>query len=226
LEETLDLLASPPLADAAGLDAAAFTRLRGWLQAAGARWGLDAAHRARLHAPADDAYTWAFALDRLLLGHASGSDTPIVMPSGQVIAPVPELEGSALDALDPLVRLLRVLARQSSALAEAMPPDAWRDRLIGLLDTLLPRPPSLPATQRALDGLRQLIDAFAADARRAGFDAPVPAEAVRAHFAGVLAEADTRAPLLTGGVSVGRITSWASSCSNPRRCPNSCVTVS
>ncbi|NYZ61958.1 exodeoxyribonuclease V subunit gamma [Luteimonas deserti] len=205
LEETLDLLASPPLAESAGLDAGAFARLHAWLFAAGARWGIDAAHRARLDAPADDAYTWAFALDRLLLGHASGSDAPIATASGHLIAPLPELEGSALDALDTLVRLLRVLARHADLLGEAMPPEAWRDRLLRLLDALLPKPPSAPATQRALDRLRSLIDAFAADATRAGFDAPVPSEAVRAHFAGVLGEADTRAPLLTGGVSVGRM---------------------
>lgn len=210
LTETLDLLASPPLAEQTSanggrLDAAAFARLQAWLQAAGARWGLDAAHRERLDAPRDDAYTWAFALDRLLLGHASGSDAPILSASGQVVAPLPELEGSALDALDTLVRLLRVLARHANVLGEAMPPEAWRDRLLGLLDALLPRPPSTASTQRALDRLRQMIDAFAADAARAGFDAPVPAEAVRAHFAAALGEADTRAPLLTGGISIGRM---------------------
>ena len=200
LEETLDLLASPPLAEASGLDAAAFTRLHAWLRAAGARWGLDAAHRARLDAPADDAYTWAFALDRLILGHASGSDEMIAG-----VAPMAELEGSALDALDTLVRLLRVLARHAKLLGEAMTTEAWRERLLGLLDALLPRPPSLPATQRALDRLRQLIDSFAADARRADFDGSIPAEAVRAHFSSALGEADTRAPLLTGGVSIGRM---------------------
>ena len=83
LEDMLDLLASPPLAEAAGLDAADFERLHGWLHAAGARWGLDAAHRARLGAPADDAHTWQFALDRLLLGHASGSDAPLHGIDGQ-----------------------------------------------------------------------------------------------------------------------------------------------
>ena len=205
LNETLDLLASPPLAEAAGLDAAAFDRLHAWLGAAGARWGLDAAHRARFDAPADDAYTWAFALDRLLLGHASGSEAPIHATSGQPVAPLPDLEGSALDALDTLVRLLRVLARSARDLGEALTPDGWRTRLLELLDALLPRTPGAPATQRALDRLRTLIDAFASDARRAGFDAPVPPEAVRAHFAGVLGEADTRAPLLTGGISVGRM---------------------
>ncbi|MGY0612933.1 exodeoxyribonuclease V subunit gamma [Luteimonas sp. A501] len=205
LVETLDLLASPPLAEAAALDAAAFARLHAWLHAAGARWGLDAAHRARLDAPADDAYTWAFALDRLLLGHATGSDAPIMSPDGQVIAPMPELEGSALDALDTLVRLLRVLARHARVLDETLTPDGWRERLLGLLDALLPQPPSSPATRRALDRLRSLVDDFAADARHAGVDTPVQAEVVRAHFSAALSEADTRAPLLTGGVSIGRM---------------------
>ena len=200
LNETLDLLASPPLAEAAGLDAPAFDRLHAWLSAAGARWGLDAAHRERCEAPQDDAYTWAFALDRLLLGHASGSDEDIAG-----VAPVPDLEGGALDALDGLVRLLRVLARHARTLGEALPPVQWRERLLGLLDALLPGPPSNPATQRALDRLRSLVDAFAATAARAGYDLPLPAEAVRAHFSAALAEADTRAPLLTGGVSIGRM---------------------
>ncbi len=200
LEEMLDLLASPPLADAAGLDAADFERLHGWLHAAGARWGIDAAHRARSGAPHDDAYTWQFALDRLLLGHASGSEDDI---GG--VAPWAELEGGALDALDALLRLLRVLARHERALGTAMPPAQWRERLLGLLDALLPKPPSSTDAQRALDRLRTLIDEFAKQAAKAGFDAPVPAEVVRAHFTAKLTEADTRAPLLTGGVSFARM---------------------
>ena len=200
LHEILDLLASAPIAEAAGLDAAAFDRLHAWLLAAGARWGLDATHRAAHDAPADDAYTWQFALDRLLLGHASGDAGDIAG-----VAPWPELEGSALDALDTLVRLLRVLARQQRALSEALSPAQWRARLLGLLRALLPGEPSDPAGQRALDRLRKLIDAFAGEASDAGFDGRVPAEVVRAHFAAKLAEADTRAPLLTGGISFGRM---------------------
>ena len=200
LEELLDLLASPPLAEAAGLEADDFERLRGWLQAAGARWGIDAAHRVRLGAPADDAYTWQFALDRLLLGHASGDDTLI-----DGVAPWPELEGGALDALDRLLRGLRTLAVQQQALAEPRTPAEWRDHLHGLLKKLLPETPSAPSAQRALERLRKLIKEFATRAAQAGFDAPVPAELVRAHFASVLGEADTRAPLLTGGVSFARM---------------------
>jgi exodeoxyribonuclease V gamma subunit len=205
LEEMLDLLASPPLAEAAGLDAADFERLHGWLHAAGARWGLDAAHRARLGAPADDAHTWQFALDRLLLGHASGVDADIAGSTGQRVAAWPELEGGALEALGGLLRLLRELARRERQFSQAMSPAEWRESLLKLLEALLPKPPATPDGQRALDRLRTLIDAFAKQADKAGFDTPVPVEVVRAHFSACLAEADTRAPLLTGGVSFARM---------------------
>ena len=200
LEEMLDLLASPPLAEAAGLDAADFERLHAWLHAAGARWGLDAAHRARSAAPADDAYTWQFALDRLLLGHASGVDADIAG-----VAPWPDLEGGALDALDRLIRQLRALARHEKELGVAASPGAWRDRLLSLLQELLPEAPTAPAAARALERLRSLVNDFARQAGKAGFDAEVPAEVVRAHFAAKLGESDTRAPLLTGGVSFARM---------------------
>ena len=200
LEEMLDLLASPPLAEAAGLDAADFERLHAWLHAAGARWGLDAAHRARSSAPADDTYTWQFALDRLLLGHASGVDADIAG-----VAPWPDLEGGALDALDRLIRQLRALARHEKELGVAASPGAWRDRLLSLLQELLPEAPTAPAAARALERLRSLVNDFARQAGKAGFDAEVAAEVVRAHFAAKLGEADTRAPLLTGGVSFARM---------------------
>ncbi|CAP53793.1 exodeoxyribonuclease V subunit gamma [Xanthomonas campestris] len=200
LHEILDLLASAPIAEAAGLDEAGLERLRGWLHGAGARWGLDAVHRRQHQAPGDDAYTWRFALDRLLLGHASGAEDDI-----DGVAPWPQLEGSALAALDTLLRLLRVLDRHQAALAEAMTPVQWRECLLGLLEALIPKAPSAPRAQRALERLRTLIDQFARDAVRAEYAGNVPAEVVRAHFAAVLGESDTRAPLLTGGISFGRM---------------------
>jgi exodeoxyribonuclease V gamma subunit len=200
LEEVLDLLASPPLAEAGGLDADDIERLRSWLQAAGARWGLDAAHRKRSGAPEDDAYTWQFALDRLLLGHASGSDDAIAS-----VAPWSELEGGALSALDALLKLLRLLARQQRLFEQPATPAQWRDQLHGLLDKLWSRPPASPTGQRALERLRKLIAEFAESAENADFDTPVPVEVVRAHFTALLTEADTRAPLLTGGVSFARM---------------------
>jgi len=200
LNELLDLLGSAPLAQTTGLEPAAIERLQHWLYNAGARWGLNAAHRQQHQAPADNAYTWQFALDRLLLGHASGSSEEIAG-----IAPWPHLEGSALNALDTLMGVLRVLARQRHVLAEALSPVQWQQRLLSLLHTLLPENPADPATARALERLQRLIHEFADNATRAGFSAPVSADVVRAHFANVLAQTDTRAPLLTGGISFGRM---------------------
>ncbi len=200
VSEVLDLIATPALMDAAGLDAAGLERLRRWLHEAGARWGLDPDHRARHDAPADDAYTWRFALDRLLLGHASGADEDLAG-----VAPWTELEGSALDALDALVRVLRVLARNEHVLARAMTPSQWREALFAMLDALLPEHPRAVGDQRAIERLRRHVDAFATSANDAGFDRPVPPDVARAYFRAALSESDTRAPLLTGGVSFARM---------------------
>ncbi len=200
LDEILDLLAAAPVAEAAGLDADAVERLHGWLRQAGARWALDAGHREALGAPADDAFTWQFALDRLLLGHATGSDAEVAG-----VAAWPELEGGALAALDTLVRLLRELARQAEKLGQPGTAAQWRERLLGLVDALLPGTPAAPRAARALERLRSLIHDFARAAEAAAYAGNVPAEVVRAHFADLLAQADTRAPLLTGGISFGRM---------------------
>ncbi|MEI2457303.1 exodeoxyribonuclease V subunit gamma [Lysobacter firmicutimachus] len=205
LSEILDLLATPAIAEQAGLDGAGLDRLRTWLLQAGARWGIDAAHRRRHDAPGDDAYTWAFALDRLLLGHAVGHDRDGRGELVAGIAPYAELEGASLDALDALIRLLRVLARHERALDAELSPAQWAERLLGLLRALLPERPRGGGDQRTLERLRSLIESFARDAALAGVETTVPAEVVRAHFRAALAEADTRAPLLTGGISFGRM---------------------
>lgn len=200
LNEVLDLLATPAIAHHAGLDALSLERLREWLEDAGARWGLDGAHRARHGAPEDTLYTWQFALDRLLLGHATGSDALL----GDV-AGAPHLEGGDIAALDVLVGLLNVLRRYERALSNALTPEQWRERLLGLLAAVLPERPRDVSDERALDRLRALIGEFAEGARRAGVVTPIEPDVVRAHFDALLAQPDTRAPLMTGGVSFGRM---------------------
>jgi exodeoxyribonuclease V gamma subunit len=200
LNEVLDLLATPAIAQHAGLDTAAFDRLREWLSEAGACWGLDGGHRAKHGAPDDGLYTWQFALDRLLIGHATGCDAMVGDVAGW-----PDLEGGDVSALDTQIGLLRLLTSYERVLTNAMTAEHWRERLLALLAAVLPERPRDTRDERALDRLRALIDEFADAARRAGFNALLEPEIVRAHFDAKLAEPDTRAPLMGSGVSFGRM---------------------
>jgi exodeoxyribonuclease V gamma subunit len=198
--EVLDLIALPPLMRSFDLDTESIDRLRDWVRNAGARWGLDAAHRARLGAPADDAFTWRFALDRLLLGHAAGEDADIAG-----VAPWPELEGHALDALDALIRLLAIIERAALDVSREHTPADWQALLTTTLEALLPPNPGEAADAGARDRVFGEIDAFGRAAAEAGLDDTLPADVVRAHFAARFAEADARQPFLAGGVTFCRM---------------------
>ena len=198
--EVLDLIALPPLMRRFDLDTESVDRLRDWIQQAGARWGLDAAHRARLGAPADDAFTWRFALDRLLIGHAAGDDTDVAG-----VAPWPDLEGHALDALDALIHLLAIVERAALDVSHAHTPADWQALLTTALEALLPPNPADAADARARDRVFGEIDAFGRAAAEAGLGDVLPADVVRAHFAARFAEADARQPFLAGGVTFCRM---------------------
>ena len=207
LGDVLDLLAVPAIAARFALDEPQRALLQDWLQDAGARWGLDAADRARHGASADDAfadgaagaYTFEFALDRLLLGYASGAHEDIAG-----VAPWPALEGQDAETLDAAFRFLALLRASRSALASAQPPARWQEALNALLDDafLVERDGSDAAV---LKRLRELIAAFADSAATAGYDAPVAHAVVLEHLRGELAQADARAPFLSGGICFGRM---------------------
>lgn len=195
VNEVLDLLATPAIAERFELSAEAQDQVRRWLVDAGARWGLDATHRQHLGAPADATFTWEFALDRLMLGYASDTTQPIAG-----VAPWCELEGGALATLDAVIGFLRVLRDCERDFSQAYTPREWQQRLLELLTRIAPGQPRDPADRRALEQVRDALESFCRQADAAGFDAPVAPEIVRAHFQAALAATDARAPLLTGGI--------------------------
>jgi len=188
-EEVLSLLAAPAIAERFGLETTDFAALRDWLKQAGARLGLEGAP-----------FSWAWALDRLLLGHASGEDADIAG-----VAPLPLLEAGQLAVLDRFLQALRRLAHWHHALAGEHAVAEWRERLMKLLEDFFPERAQDPRDRLAIDTLRALVARFAKQAQEAQLDTPVPASVLRAWFAGALAEADPRQPFLTGGVTFGRM---------------------
>jgi exodeoxyribonuclease V gamma subunit len=195
--DAIDLLAVPAVAARFDLDHGDRDALQGWLEEAGARWGLDAADRARHGAHADGAYTFEFALDRLLLGYASGEESDIAG-----IAPWPQLEGRATDALDGLLRFLALLRDGAARLAGPHPPASWARELERLLDAAF-EPEHDSPDAAALKRLRESIAGFAAGARLADYSAPVEHAVVLEHLRGELTQGDARAPFLSGGVCFG-----------------------
>src|SRR4249919_2648210 len=188
-EEVFSLLAAPAIAERFALEPTDFAALRDWLQQAGARLGLEGAP-----------FSWAWALDRLLLGHASGDDADIAG-----VAPLPLLEAGQLAALDRFLQALRRLAHWHHALGGEHVAAAWRERLMKLLEDFYPERAQDPGDRLAIDALRALVARFAKQAQEAQVDTPVPASVLRAWFNGALAEADPRQPFLTGGVTFGRM---------------------
>ncbi|CAN5237032.1 exodeoxyribonuclease V subunit gamma [soil metagenome] len=200
INDVLALLSVGAIAERFAIAPVELDTLSAWLQAAGARWGLDADHRAALGAPREDAFTWAWALDRLLLGHATGSDDDI-----DGIAPLPVLEGSALASFDRLLQALRALAHAQRILSAARAPAAWQAALSQLLEALFPDVPRDPGDGRALEFLRALVKQFADESLAAGVVEPVAASVVRDWFDAALGEDNGRQPFLTGGVTFGKM---------------------
>ncbi len=200
IHEVLDLLALRPLAERLELDASDFEDLRRWLDQAGVRWGLNAEHRAELEAPADGAFSWAWALDRLLLGHAIGSDADVAG-----VAALPILDGGALATLDRCLQGLRLLARWQRQLAQARAPALWGEVLAKLIDDAFSARPRDAGDRKTVEALRGLVARFAEQASDAGVDAPLPAVLMRAWFKAALEEDRGLQPFLSGGISFGKM---------------------
>ena len=197
LADVIDLLAVPAIAARVGVDDAMRGSLQGWLQAAGARQGFDGSGDDGLHC---DAYTFGFALDRLLLGFASGADADIAG-----VAPWPALEGQSALALDALLQMLACLRQATQALTGPHTPLEWAARLEDVVSALFGEQPAEPREQQALGRLRDAIAAFADGAADAGFALPVAHAVVRDQLLASLRQADAGAPFLSGGICFGRM---------------------
>ena len=150
----------------------------------------------------DRAYTFEFALDRLLLGYASGEDDDIAG-----VAPWPELEGQAAEALDGLLRCVAMLRDARCAPGRTASAGGLGARARNACSTTPSRPrataptPAIAASRlREADRrLRRRRGARATTTRRSN------TRSCSNTCAANSAQADARAPFLSGGVCFGRM---------------------
>lgn len=193
-----DLLALPSIAHALSLDGAQRQRIDDWIEAAGIRWGEDAAARERAGVGRWREYSFDFGFDRLLAGYAAGDAGDIATTFDGGIAPHPELEGADAEALD---RALRAYAEIRALAAWMRAPHTagdWRQRLADTLSVLLAPVPLDEPEAQARRLLLETLDDFAHAAADAG---PLPAALVRRALRDALAQPSAHRPWLSGGVT-------------------------
>ena len=95
------------------LDMTQAASLETWLRNAGVRWGVDENQREATGAGRYREFSWAFGLDRLLLGYASGDCNDLI--GG--IAPDAQVEGAAAQILGAVLRRWNALETLAQAQA-------------------------------------------------------------------------------------------------------------
>lgn len=201
LRELFEILTSPPLDDLLGYDQQTLHHLEQWFYRAGVRWGLDSHHREALQTPPTSQFTWQYALDRLLLGYALDEPSYVAR-----VAAFPGMDSSNQHAMNTVIRLLSILARYQSEFSHSLSALEWRERLLGLLDTLfIPQHRLDAASVDVLEYIRSHINTFAREAEQAEITTSLPLDVVKAYFYRCLNQTRSRSPLMTGGIQIGQM---------------------
>jgi exodeoxyribonuclease V gamma subunit len=133
--ELLELLAVPALLKRFELVESDLTTLRRWALESGVRWGLAPEDGERFTVPLRERHTWAFGLERMLLGFASGDD----MLFGD-IAPYTAIEGQNAVRLGKLARFISQIMALRDELETPRSITEWQNRVdCLLLDFYLPQ---------------------------------------------------------------------------------------
>ncbi len=141
--QVLDFAAREPVSRQFGFDEEDLSRIEGWVEAAGIRWGLDGDHRARWHLEGLDANTWRAGIDRLALGVAMTEESlrlfGEVLPLDDVASTEVDLAGRFMEMVERLRAAVGELSRQrpvaewvgalelaTESLAVAGPGERWQ----------------------------------------------------------------------------------------------------
>ncbi len=191
----LALLETPAVYRRFGFAAADLDLARRLVAGSGIRWGVDAAARARAGLPGTPEHTWRFGLDRLLLGFALASGERRLI--GEVL-PYDAVEGSEAQVLGRLAGFVEAAAALAETLSAPRAVPAWCATLADVLERFLDPD---DADAEAAQAVRGALDRVADDATRAGFEAVIPLDLVRALLHAELERPAPRGRFLAGGVT-------------------------
>ncbi|KPF50682.1 exodeoxyribonuclease V subunit gamma [beta proteobacterium AAP65] len=197
--ELQGLLEVPALARRFGLAPEDLPTLLAWAQGAGARWGLHAAQRAQLGLASCEGFnSWHFALQRLLLGYATG-ELPTGAEGHAGIEPHAEVAGLNAELAGALAEWLGVLQAWWADSLQPRAPGAWAERARALLLAVFA---AQDDEERALlAALDEALGAWLQACENAGFDEAVALDVLREAWLDTLDEPGLTRRFRAGGVT-------------------------
>lgn len=161
LSTLLDFAALPPVRTRFGFDDDGLERLEDLTAQAGIRWGLNEAHRDEYQVRVS-AGTWAWGIDRLLLGAAMSEDGLALVNS---VLPVDDVNSGDVELIGRLAELVTRLQRAREAIEGQHPAQDWvailSEALTDLTDTRGADAWQLPSALGAIAGLADSAGGYA-----------------------------------------------------------------
>jgi exodeoxyribonuclease V gamma subunit len=193
--EVVDLLTVDPLRRRFRIEAEDLDRLRRWVGESGIRWGADAGHRGEARGFAETLNTWRFGLDRLLLGHAIEGEGRICWRG---VLPFDGIEGDASELLGHFVEFCEEVFRSRRDLDRPRAVFEWTEILLWLLGRMVEE---TPFNRRQHQRVRAVLAELRRRAVAAGFDEPLPLDALLPQIDLELRESVPTAGFLSHGVT-------------------------
>ena len=193
--ELFEILESPPVRRCFGLEDQELATIRGWIAAAGIRWGADEQHRAELGLPSYRQNSWAAGLDRLLLGYAMAGGEGELFDG---ILPLEGVEGGTALLLGTFTEFIGRITGYVARMNSPMSLTGWRDLLRGLVAGFIAPDDDWAFELAALSGMVERLGELEAVS---GFSEAVGVELVREWFGASLGGERKRHGFMTGGVT-------------------------
>jgi exodeoxyribonuclease V gamma subunit len=182
------------------MDEADVQTLKSWLQSAAVRWGLDPAHRQKWGVPTDMPHaqqnTWAYGLQRLLLGYAAGQAEGNAPWQG--VMPLPQVAGLSALKVGHLATWIDAVAITLAKLNAPHTPDEWSAVMHDLIARFFEA--DNEADERMLLRLKQELTQWQSLCEQAGLNEPLPLTVVREHWLSGLESAGLQQRFFGGGV--------------------------
>lgn len=200
LSELGALLDVPAIAARFGLPEDGLPRLTRWMNGAGMRWGLDAAHRAGLGLDACGEQNSAlFGVRRMLMGYAAGRSEAGIEAPFAGIEPYDEVGGLDAELAGALARLVERLIRWQADSRRPATPAAWAGRLRALLADLVRAVDD--ADRQTLAALDDALERWLEACDEAGFEAELPLAVAAEAWLGALETPALDKRFRAGGVT-------------------------